>query len=55
MENMKPDCKKCLYYDDKRGLCDGYTYKCKCLDSFFCPMYETEEIIERRKKDRIKL
>ena len=45
---MEHDCNKCIYYNEKENMCDGYTYRCDCLDNF-CPMYESEEMIEFRK------
>lgn len=46
---MEHNCKICLYYDIENNLCDGFTYKCECLTNF-CPMYETEEMLQRRKE-----
>ena len=46
---MEHNCKICLYYDIENNLCDGFTYKCECLTDF-CPMYETEEMLQRRKE-----
>lgn len=42
---MGHNCKRCVYYRADLNLCDGFTYRCECLDSF-CPMYETNEMIE---------
>lgn len=56
-KSVNHNCKKCIYYNEKLNLCDGFAYMCECLESF-CPMYETEEMIERRKhflKDNSKI
>ena len=38
------------YYLKEINKCDGFTYICECMNSDFCPMYETEEMLKKRKK-----